>query len=59
MLRVILMFFEAMTGIKVNLSKNEIVPVGLMFDVESIELMLGCKVSLLPMNYLGLPLEAH
>ncbi len=59
MLGVILMFFKAMTGIKVNLSKSEIVPVGLMVDVESIELMLGCKVSSLPMNYLGLPLEAH
>lgn len=45
-------------GLKVNLSKSEIVLVGSVAVVEGLPLMLGGKVGLLPLTYLGLPLGA-
>ena len=39
-----------------NLRKSEIVLVGVVQGVEELAVDFGCKVSLLPMNYLGLPL---
>lgn len=40
-------------GLKVNLDKSELVPVG---EVSNVSDILGCRVSKLPMTYLGLPL---
>jgi hypothetical protein len=37
---------------------SEIVPVGEVEDVENLSSVLGCRVSSLPMKYLGLPLGA-
>ncbi len=37
---------------------SEIVPVGEVGDVEELESILGYRVSLLPMKYMGLPLGA-
>jgi hypothetical protein len=45
-------------GLKINLSKSEIVPVGDVGDVEGLASILGCRVASLPMKYLGLPLGA-
>jgi hypothetical protein len=56
--RHILIWFEATSGLRINLGKSELVQVG---DVPHLELLadiLGCKTSTLPMNYLGLPLGA-
>jgi hypothetical protein len=51
--------FEVVSGLKINLSKSEIVPVGDVGDVEGLSSILECGVALLPMKYLGLPLGAH
>jgi hypothetical protein len=42
--------FEAVSGLKINLFKSEIVPVG---DVEGLAIVLGCQVASLLMKYLG------
>uniref|UniRef100_A0A2N9II99 Uncharacterized protein n=1 Tax=Fagus sylvatica TaxID=28930 RepID=A0A2N9II99_FAGSY len=51
-------WFEAVSGLKINLSKSEIVPVGDVPHLEELVQLLGCKQSVLPMQYLGLPLGA-
>ena len=48
-------FFEAITGLKVNVGKSEIV-VG---NLDALARILYCKVGCLPMSYLGMPLGAH
>ena len=53
------MWFEAMSGLKVNLDKSEIIAVGRVENVEEVALEFGCKVSKLPSTYLGLPLGAR
>ena len=53
------MWFEAMSGLKVNLDKSEIIVVGRVENVEEVALEFGCKVSKLPSTYLGLPLGAR
>ena len=57
MLELILLFLEAVTGLSVNLSK--IVQLEMMSNVERLAMAFGCKVSSLPMAYLGLPLGSH
>ena len=54
----LLMWFEAMSGLKVNLDKSEIIAVGRVENVEELALEFSCKVSQLP-SYLGLPLGAR
>ncbi|KAF5466269.1 hypothetical protein F2P56_016210 [Juglans regia] len=53
-----LLCFEAVSGLIMNLSQSEIVPVGLVNNLSEVAAILGCKVSSLPMKYLRLPLEA-
>ncbi|KAG6703329.1 hypothetical protein I3842_07G078600 [Carya illinoinensis] len=55
-LRALLLCFEAVFGLKVNLSKSEIVQVGAVDNLSDLADFLGCKVSSLPMKYLDLPL---
>jgi hypothetical protein len=55
LLRCLFLCFEAMSGLKINLSKSEIVSVGDVGDVEGLVGILGCRVALLPMKYLSLP----
>ena len=57
--RMVLIFFEAITGLKVNVGKSEIVPVGDVGDLIGLARILCCKVGTLPMRYLGMPLGAH
>jgi len=47
-----------MSGLKINLSKSKLVPVGNVGDIEGLACILGCRVASLPMKYLGLPLGA-
>ena len=54
----ILMWFEAMTGLKNNLAKSEIIPVGNVSNLVELASELGCKIGSLPTSYLGLPLGA-
>ena len=53
-----LMWFEAFSGLKINLNKSEIIPLGRVDNVESLAAELGCRVGSLPTLYLGLPLGA-
>jgi hypothetical protein len=46
------------SGLKINLSKSKLVPVGNVGDIEGLACILGCRVASLPMKYLGLPLGA-
>ena len=54
----ILMWFEALSGLKINLNKSEVIPIGIVDNVEELASELGCKVGSLPTPYLGLPLGA-
>lgn len=44
------------SGLKINVAKSELVPIGVVGDVKGLACILGCRVSSLPMKYLGLPL---
>ena len=54
----LLMWFEAISGLRINLNKSEIILVGRITNVNVLALELGCKVGALPSSYLGLPLGA-
>ena len=55
----LLMWFEAISGLKINLEKSELFLVGLGDDARSWLLRLGVKVGSIPPTYLGLPLGAY
>ena len=50
------MWFEAISGLRINLDKSEILPVGRVENLEELTLELGHKMGALPSSYLGLPL---
>ena len=54
----ILMWFEALSGLKINLGKREIFPIGGRENVEALMTELGCKAGTLRTTYLGLALGA-
>ena len=54
----ILMWVEALSGLKINLSKSEIFPIGGGENIEVLTAELGCKAGSLPTTYLGSPLGA-
>ena len=54
----ILAWFEALSGLKINLEKNSLLPVGRVEDVDGLAFELGCNIGSLPTEYLGLPLGA-
>jgi hypothetical protein len=49
-LRCIFLCFEAASGLRINLGKSEIVPIGEIEDVEWLAKLLGCRVPSLPMT---------
>ena len=53
-IRMVLIFFEAITGLKVNVGKSEIVPVGDVGNLIALARILCCKVGTLPMRYVGM-----
>ncbi|RVX10737.1 Transposon TX1 uncharacterized 149 kDa protein [Vitis vinifera] len=55
----LLMWFEAISGLRINLDKSEILPVGRVENLEVLALEVGCKVGKLPTSYLGIPLGAN
>jgi hypothetical protein len=57
-LRCTFLCFEAASGLRINLAKSEIVPIGEVENVDSLAHILGCRVASLPMTYLGLSLGA-
>jgi hypothetical protein len=56
--RALLVCFEAAAGLKVNLSKSALVPVGSLDNVGQLAGLLGCGSGEVPLKYLGLPLRA-
>ena len=57
----LLMWFEAVSRLKINLSKSKIilVVVGSVDNVKELAFELGCKIGALSSSYLGLPLGAQ
>ncbi|RVW17787.1 putative ribonuclease H protein [Vitis vinifera] len=49
---------RAASGLRINLAKSEIIPVGEVDEILEMAVELGCKVGQLPSTYLGLPLGA-
>ena len=54
----ILSWFEAVSGLRVNLSKSSILPVGQVDNIQLLAEILGCTIDSFPTSYLGLPLSA-
>ena len=54
----ILFWFEATLGLKINLDKSMLIPVGEVEGVLEMAAEIGCRVGQLPTIYLGLPLGA-
>ena len=52
------MWFEAISGLKVNLDKSELILMGRVEKVDDLACELGCKVGTFPFTYLGMPLGA-
>ncbi|RVW54346.1 putative ribonuclease H protein [Vitis vinifera] len=52
----ILFWFEAASGLRINLAKSEIIPIGDVEDILELAAELGGRVGSLPSHYLGLPL---
>ena len=59
LLRMVLIWFEAVSSLKINLRKLELVPVGVVPNIMLLLDVLGCKQGSLSMKYLGLPLGAN
>ena len=57
-LRRVFTWFKVVSRLWVNLQKLEMIPVGDVPNLEALVDVLGCKLSALPMTYLGLPLRA-
>ena len=57
-MRAILARFEVVSGLRINLGKSELVPIGVVHNMDVLVGMLGCWQSSLPLRYLGLPLGA-
>ena len=57
-LHMVLIWFEAVSSLKVNLGKSEPVAVGAVPNMDLLMAVLGCKQGFLLMKYLGLLLEA-
>jgi hypothetical protein len=57
-LRMLFLCFEAVSGLKINLAKSILAPVGCVDNVDGLASILDFKVSSLPLKYLGLPLGA-
>ena len=54
--RMLLLCFQAVIGLKVNVLKSEMVPIGEVSNVHVLAEFLGCRIGSLPMTYLGMPL---
>ena len=52
------MWFEAISRLKVNLEKSELILVGDVSNLKELAGIFGCKVGALPTTYFGLPLGA-
>ena len=58
-IRKVLSCFEAITRLHVNLAKSEMVPVGVVYRMQPLADLPCCRIGVLPMLYLGMPLGAQ
>jgi hypothetical protein len=58
-LKGVLLCREAVSGLRINLEKSEIAPVGPIPNVDVLAQVLGALIASLPIKYLGLPLGAR
>ena len=54
----LLIWFEAILGLKINLDKSELIPIGKVSNVMELATIFCCRVGVPPTTYLGLPLGA-
>ena len=54
----LLMWFEAVSGLRINLEKSELIPVGRVESMDDLAGEFGCSLGSLPTTYLGMPLGA-
>ena len=52
------MWFEALSGLKANLEKNELIPIDRVENMEELADEFGYNVRNFPSTYLGMPLDA-
>nr|XP_033516407.1 uncharacterized protein LOC117280772 [Nicotiana tomentosiformis] len=57
-LKQVLQWFQIVSGLKINLDKCEVFPVGEVANIDALSHVLRCKVGSLPTTYLGIPLGA-
>ena len=55
-IRLALTCFKAFMGLKVNVAKSEIIPIGEVSNIQTLANILKCRVASLPMTYLEMPL---
>ena len=55
----LLMWFEALSGLKINLEKSEFIPIGRVASGDLLADELGYKMGSLSSSYLRMPLGAH
>jgi hypothetical protein len=58
-LKGVLMCFEEVSGLRINLGKSELAPIGQVANMQDLANVLGGRIISLPMKYLGLPLGAR
>jgi hypothetical protein len=58
-LKCVLLCFEVVSGLRINLGKSEIATIGTVPDQHELASVLGGRITALPMKYLGLPLGAR
>ena len=54
----LILCFQTVTGLKVNVSKSELVPIREVDNAHALAEILGYRIGSLPMTYLGRPLGA-
>ena len=52
------MWFEAASGLRINLEKSELILVGRVENIDDLAWEFGCSLGSLPTTYLGMPLGA-
>ena len=57
-IRMLLLCFQAMTSLRVNMSKSKLVPIWEVAGEHALADILGCEVGSIPIPYLGMPLGA-
>lgn len=55
-LRGILLCFQAISGLNINLNKSESVNLGGCSDIDMLANLFACRTTSLPIKYLGVPL---